>query len=543
MSSQTSSAFLDDGSSGNSSLSSFPFPRSLDSPYPQNQNPYDEIQALDEAFDRLSVSPFSFNNLPQSLAFDHRETEPFDRRRLHHLQSSNLVAQIQQNHGFINAARASANAALVAPESNPPEGCDGDGGNSNGIWSGSSNRNLGAASRYNSIMNDLFSSGGFSSRGFPSAPLPPNEAVDQFHQFPAAAVAELNNININNNNNISRGRYYHLFHDLRGKVVTMAKDQNGSRILRQKLERLSPQEVSLAFLEMINHVAELMVDPCGSKVVHDILKFISEQQRTLIILMLTSIHFQLVEICLNPHGSCSVEKLLEYVTNPEQRALIVRGLIPGTVALAKDTHGHRVLMHCLKHFSLEENEHLLNAIANHLFGIATDKTGCCVIQECVKYSTGQVKLQLMAEIILNAQHLSEDSYGNYVVQHLLGMQIPAVIDSLMRQLEGKFFYLSCNKYGSNVVEKFFQFSEEKNTARITVELLCHPNVEMLLVDPYGNYVIQSALVISKDPIRSAILQLIQHNYPMMRSNVYGQKILERFDRGKIRTHNKHTSHE
>ncbi|MED6218568.1 hypothetical protein PIB30_027907 [Stylosanthes scabra] len=538
MSSQTSSAFLDDEASGNSSVSSFPFPHSLDSPHPHPQNNPYEIQALDEAFDCLSLPPFGFNNLPPSLDFDHRDvsdgvnkTEPFDRPRLHHLQSSNLVPQIQHNHGFVNTARAAANAAFV-----PPEGCDGDGGNSNGIWSGSSNRNFGAASRY-------------SSRGFPSVPLPPNEAVDQFHQpnlgvggssFPAVAAAAAEFNNVNNNNNIGRVRYYHLFHDVRGRVVAMAKDQNGSRILRQKLERLTPQEVSLAFLEMINHVAELMVDPVGSKVVHDILKLISEQQRTLIILMLTNTHFQLVEICLNPHGSCSVEKLLEYVTNSELRDLIVRALIPGTVALAKDTHGHRVLMHCIKHFSPEESKHLVNAIANHLFGIATDKTGCCVIQEFVKYTIGKFKVQLMAEIILNAQLLSEDSYGNYVVQHLLGMQTPAITDRLMRQLEGKFFYLSCNKYGSNVVEKFFQFSEEKNTARITVELLCHPNVEMLLVDPYGNYVIQSALVISKDPIRSAILQLIQHNYPMMRSNVYGQKILERFDKGKIRTHNKHT---
>ncbi|KAL4359089.1 hypothetical protein HN51_018809 [Arachis hypogaea] len=554
MSSQTSAAFLDDELSGASSLSSFPFSQPPNSPYQPNQNPY-EIQTLDDAFDRLSVSPFSFNNLPPSLPFDHRDgfnavtkTEPFDRRGHQHLQSSNLVGQIQETHGgSINNTRAAANAALVTPENNPPEGHDGDAGNSNGIWPGSSNRTIGASSRsYSSSMNDFFPSG-YSSRGFPSMPFS-NGAVDQFHQRNSGVgggsslpvAAGLNNIN--NNNNSVGGRSY-LFHDLRGKVVMMAKDQNGSRILRQKLERLTPQEVSLAFLEMINHFAELMVDPCGSKVVLDILKLIREQQRTLIIMMITKVNLQLVEICLNPHGSCTVEKLLEHVTNQEQRALIVRGLRPGAVSLATDTHGHRVLMYCLKHFSHEESKYLLSELANHLFGIATDKTGCCVIQECVKYAHGQLKLQLIAEIILNAQQLSEDSYGNYVVQHLLGLQIPAVTESLMRQLEGSFFYLSCNKYGSNVVEKFFQCSEEQNAARITVELLCHPNVAMLLVDPYGNYVIQSALVMSKDPIRSSILLLIQQNYPMMRSNVYGQKILERFDRGKIRAHNKHHNYE
>lgn len=79
------------------------------------------------------------------------------------------------------------------------------------------------------------------------------------------------------------------------------------------------------------------------------------------------------------------------------------------------------------------------------------------------------------------------------MQHLLSLGIPGVAESLWRQLEGRFFYLACNKYGSNVVEKFFQDSVEPYSTYITLELLHNPNVPMLLVDPYGNYVIKSAL--------------------------------------------------
>lgn len=58
----------------------------------------------------------------------------------------------------------------------------------------------------------------------------------------------------------------------------------------------------------------------------------------------------------------SVERLLESVTNEEQRDLIMAALSPGAVVLAKDTNGHRVVLYCLKHFS----------------GEATKVVSCCV---------------------------------------------------------------------------------------------------------------------------------------------------------------------
>ncbi|XLR04410.1 hypothetical protein S83_070608 [Arachis hypogaea] len=95
-----------------------------------------DIQILEDVFDSLSISPFSFNNLPPYLLFDHRDgsnaitkIKPFDRRGHQHLQSSKVVGQIQETHdGSINITRTAVNAALVTLENNPPKGYNGDGG-------------------------------------------------------------------------------------------------------------------------------------------------------------------------------------------------------------------------------------------------------------------------------------------------------------------------------------------------------------------------------------------------------------------------------
>lgn len=88
-------------------------------------------------------------------------------------------------------------------------------------------------------------------------------------------------------------------------------------------------------------------------------------------------------------------------------------------------------------------------------------------------------------------------FSNYVLQHIVGLNIPKLTSLLVRQLQGNFASLSCNKYGSNVVEKCLNESGEDISTLIVLELITSPNSSLLLVDPYANFVIQSALKVSK----------------------------------------------
>lgn len=54
-----------------------------------------------------------------------------------------------------------------------------------------------------------------------------------------------------------------------------------------------------------------------------------------------------------------------------------------------------------------------------------------------------------------------------------------------------------NKYGSNVVEKCLREASEDHLSQIINELVDSKDFLMVLQDPYGNYVAQSALVLAK----------------------------------------------
>ncbi|KAL7262284.1 hypothetical protein ACSBR1_000628 [Camellia fascicularis] len=321
--------------------------------------------------------------------------------------------------------------------------------------------------------------------------------------------------------------------DLRRHVITLAKDQHGCRLLQKKFEDPKEEEIEALLSEVIDHVGELMRDQFGNYLIQKLVKVCNEKQRTRIILSVTKSQFQLISICLSPHGTRAAQRLLEHITSQQQISLVISALCPGAVALATDPNGYHVIQHCLANFSNEDNKYLLKVMADNCFEIATNKSGCCVMQSSVENSQGEYRERLVSEIIANAPHLAEDQFGNYVVQQLLGLKIPEVTTNLLRQLEGTYVSLSRNKYASNVVEKCLAESGEEQSSRIIMELLRNPNVCMLLVDPFGNFVIQSALSVSKGVIRNALVNLVRMNAPSMRTNLYGKKVLSWFNKMKL----------
>ena len=86
---------------------------------------------------------------------------------------------------------------------------------------------------------------------------------------------------------------------------------------------------------------------------------------------------------------------------------------------------------------------------------------------------------------------------NYVVQYVFELEGSWARTEVLNQLEGYYRYLSMQKYSSNVVEKCLKYAGEERFARIIQEFMDHPQLDQMMLDPYANYVIQTALNHSK----------------------------------------------
>ncbi|KAF5817597.1 putative armadillo-like helical, pumilio domain-containing protein [Helianthus annuus] len=337
-----------------------------------------------------------------------------------------------------------------------------------------------------------------------------------------------NNNNNTNNQNVGLLSVW----SLRGGICKMAKDQNGCRILQAMLERSTMEEVEVVLCEVLSFVADLMKDQFGNYLVQKLVTMCNDGQKLRLVLSLIETPTDIILVCMNPHGTRALQTLLESL-NPNQVRLVVKALYRGAATLAVDPNGHHVIQYCLINFHSDINKPILTEIANKCYKIATDRSGCCVLQACVEHSRGELRTRIIAEIIAKAVHLAEDPFGNYVLQHMLGLDIPELTELLVRQLKGSFAALSCNKYASNVVEKCLNESGEEMSTRIVMELVRSPNASMLLVDPYANFVIQSALKVSTGLAHDCLCGLISKNMSSMRTNLYGKKILERFEKKRV----------
>ncbi|GJX76069.1 pumilio homolog 12-like protein [Tanacetum coccineum] len=321
--------------------------------------------------------------------------------------------------------------------------------------------------------------------------------------------------------------------ELRGRIYSLAKDQNGCRLLQGKFENPTNEEIEMVLYEVLDSIRELMRDQFGNYLVQKLITVCNDDHKLRILLSLTNVPYEMVLICMSPHGTRAMQKLLENLNDPYQIALAMAALRPGAARLANDPNGHHVIQYCLIHFPSDVNEPILNEIAGKCYDVATDRSGCCVLQACIEHSQGEVRTRLVAEILANAIHLAEDPYGNYVLQHMVGLKVPEFTAQLVRRLKGNFASLSCNKFASNVVEKCLIDSGEEISIKIIMELLTSPNPPLLLVDPYANFVIQSALTVSTGVVYDCVLDLISDNMAPMRSNLYGRKILAWFEKRKI----------
>ncbi|KAL3515543.1 hypothetical protein ACH5RR_022445 [Cinchona calisaya] len=316
----------------------------------------------------------------------------------------------------------------------------------------------------------------------------------------------------------------HSLAEAQGYIYYMAKDQHGCRFLQRIFDEGTPQDVQIIFIEIIDHVIELMMNPFGNYLMQKLLEVCNEEQRMQILLRVTAKPGELIRISLNTHGTRVVQKLIETLKSRQQISLVISSLEPGFLALIKDLNGNHVVQRCLQCLSNEDSKFIFVAAAKYCVDIATHQHGCCVLQRCISHSSGEHRENLIAEISANGLLLAQDAFGNYVVQFILELKIPSDATKLVSQFEGNYVHLSTQKFSSHVVEKCLAVCNNEVRSTLIHELLSATHFEQLLQDPHANYVVQTALKVSEGRIHNSLVEAIESHKAISRNSPYSKRI-------------------
>ena len=264
-----------------------------------------------------------------------------------------------------------------------------------------------------------------------------------------------------------------------------------------------------------------MTDPFGNYLCQKLLEYCNDDERTVLIQNASK---DMVRIALNQHGTRALQKMIEYISTPQQVQLIIEALRFRVVELIQDLNGNHVIQKCLNKLVAADAQFIFDAVGNHCVEVGTHRHGCCVLQRCIDHASGDQKLWLVKRITEHARILVQDPFGNYVVQYIIDLNEPTFTEPAVEMFRGCIPQLSRHKFSSNVIEKCLRCSQPPSKDMIVEELLAATEIEKLLRDSFANYVIQTALDYATPQQKHRLIESIRPHLPNIRATPYGRRI-------------------
>lgn len=295
----------------------------------------------------------------------------------------------------------------------------------------------------------------------------------------------------------------------------------------------------------------------------------------------------LIKIALDSHGTRALQRLIEVVSTQDETDLIITSCKNHIVQLSRDLNGNHVVQKMLTQFNKTPSnvQFIFDSATENCLQIATHRHGCCVLQRCLDYGSHEQFQQLSSVVAQNCLVLAVDPFGNYVVQYVLSKGEESAIVAIVKFVLQRLVQLSTHKFGSNVIEKILRIpklspliieeilkcggsavvsasglgaskhgdatsanSKKKNgdtteaeanslsnaapNASSSVSVAGNAFLNRLLHDPYGNYVLQTALDVAKRPDDfNKLADIIRPCLPSVRNTVHGRRISSKLSSG------------
>ena len=313
-----------------------------------------------------------------------------------------------------------------------------------------------------------------------------------------------------------------------GSWRIMLKDQKGSKLIQKKIEEKSPDFLNKLYEQIKNNLKEIMTDQYGNYVIQ---KFVEYCDKKVISEMFSQISNSLYEISINNYGTRPVQKMIENLAMNmnTQDINIILGMTKGNVLdLIKDINGNRVIQSIIQNF---KNKELLSPLYKELNENITEilktKSGCCVFSKVILNITENDLNLIVDNIIKNFSSFINDEFGNISLKRLIKLNNENYNSKIFPCIKDSIINFSCQKFSSNVIEACI----DNNTTlkKKTIEKLIDDDsiISKLILDQFGNYIVQKALQNSEQKEFDIIINIIKNNEKKLKQSQHGKVIYEK----------------
>ena len=230
---------------------------------------------------------------------------------------------------------------------------------------------------------------------------------------------------------------------------------------------------------------------------------------------------------LDPHGTRVLQKILESIVQSQNTLSIFTDILMKNIhKFIFNPNANHIIIKYASCVPYPNNQVIFDYLAKNIIPLSHKKNSCCAFQKCIEVANSEQKEKLFDLIGKNAKYLIVDDFGNYVLQFIIPHCSSSVMEMIVDSFIDNINELSIQKSSSNVIEKCIIHTVPEMKEKIIKTVTNQESIDNLIVDKYGNYVLQTIILNCEQPCLSQIEQYVM-NYQHKIDNINSKKLYDK----------------
>eukprot|EP01082_Thalassiosira_pseudonana_P007946 g7133.t1 g7133 contig23:1941255-1942835(-) len=340
-------------------------------------------------------------------------------------------------------------------------------------------------------------------------------------------------------------------HDIKGRIATVAKDQEGSRFIQERLELADASELESAFAEVLPALRDLVNDVYGNFAVQGLLEFGTDAMKKEVG---ENLAVDIVSLSSKAYGCRIVQKAIETLDKNDVASLVssFKGQVLSCIFDLNANHVIQKFLTVISEHAREAHEQgdqdlalsltqsldvIVDEVINDCEELCKHAYGCRVVQRLVEHGLDPIQSRVLDNVIACHESLIDDKFGNYVIGRLIACGRKEDREAIVKTMSGNVLKFSKNKQASNVVEAMLQHGDVAQRKKILQEMLncfCVDKertvsaVVSMAEDQYANYVLKKAMdAIDQGEQRVQMFDTLADSLAELEESPYAKQIVIR----------------
>ena len=314
-----------------------------------------------------------------------------------------------------------------------------------------------------------------------------------------------NQLKINSNSKMTKE---HLLEMPSENLFIYLTNQEGSRQGQNIINKMKENEVDILLNKIFPYLSEIFKDKYGNYFSKKLIQIVVPNQR---IKLIKNLENNFILLSKSLYGTHPIQFLVETINMFEEKNLILNYIINNPIELALDQRGNCVLKKFIISTKDEERKELNKNLIQNIDKLILNQYGVIILISLIKHSKDIFIHKQISDFIINNNpiYFIRHPYSNYVVQGLLIYTDLKLNEEIIKIITNNYLVLSLQKNSNKVVENCIKFGKRSIVKKIFKDLLEKNNLECLLNNYYGNFVLEKLIVKLTKEEKNMIIKKIE----------------------------------